>query len=138
MVPSCGCCNSGRVYNGHIMVALIETTSELGPRRAARGRRAAAMYPKGGTGIAAGGVGYSGAAAKSRPGVSAGFRAVGAINGLGLPPNALNSNGVNLHEYVGALAAVDQAGELRTGPPSRSRGIGRNGGPAPDGSRNGW
>ncbi len=40
------------------MVALNETTSELGPRRAARGGVAAATYPQGGTGIPSGTTNY--------------------------------------------------------------------------------
>ncbi len=101
MVPSCGCCNSGRVYNGHIMVALNETDSELGLRRAARGCRVTASCPQGGTSIAAGEVGCPGAAARSRC-LGTGFRGVGAINGFGLSPNALNINGANTYQFVGS------------------------------------
>ena len=111
-----GCDRAGRVYNGHIMVATIETTSELGLRRAARGCRVVAGGHQTGTGVAAGEVGYSGATAQFRC-LGTGFRAADGTNSFGLSPNALNSNRVNLHEYVVAMAAVDPAGALRTGPP---------------------
>ena len=104
-----------RVYNGHIMVALIETTSELGSRRAARGCRVVAGGHQGGTGIAVGGVGYSGAAAQSRC-LGTGFRAVDAISGLGLSPNALHINGADTYQFVmgNPVGMVDASGQSAT------------------------
>ncbi len=73
MVPSCGCCNSVRVYNGRIMVALNETASELGSCRSARSCRVTATYPQGGTGIPAGEMNYPGAAAHMQPAAATGL-----------------------------------------------------------------
>ena len=83
------------------MVATIETTSEPGPRRAARGGVAAATYPQGGTGIPSGEMNCPGAAAHMRPAAATGFRAVDATSGFGLSPNALNINGANTYQFVG-------------------------------------
>ena len=72
------------------MVALNETTSEPGLRRAARGGAAAATYPQGGTGIPAGEINYPGAAAQPPPSVSTGFRAVEGQVRLGRCATPLN------------------------------------------------
>ncbi len=107
------CCSSGRVYNVKIMIALNETTSEPGLRRAARGGVAAATYPQGGTGIPAGEINCPGAAAHMRSAAATGFRAVDGTNGFGSPPNALNINGTDTYQFVGSdpVGAVDASGD---------------------------
>ena len=97
------------------MVALNETDSELGLRRAARGCRVTATYPQGGTGIAAGGVNFPGAAARTIF-LGTGFRAVDGPNNFGLPPNALNINGANTYQFVGGdpVGMVDASGQSAT------------------------
>ncbi len=94
------------------MVALNETTSEPGLRRAARGGRVTATYPQGGTGIPAGEMNYPGAAAHMRPAAATGFRAGDATSGFGLSPNALNINGADTYQFVGSdpVDAVDPWG----------------------------
>ena len=94
------------------MVALNESTLEPGLRVGVRGCRAAAIYPKGGTGIAAGEVGYSGAAAQFRC-LEAGFRAADGTDGFGLSPNALNINGASTYQFVGSgpVGKVDARGQ---------------------------
>ncbi len=93
------------------MVATIETTSEPGPRPAARACRVTAEYPQGGTGIPAGEMNCPGAAAQSRS-LGTGFRAVDATNGFGLSPNALNINGADTYQFVGSdpVGLVDAMG----------------------------
>ncbi len=54
------------------MVALNESTSELGPRRTWRGYAVTAAHPQGGTGIPAGEMNYPGAAAHMRPAAATG------------------------------------------------------------------
>ena len=95
------------------MVALNETTSEPGPRRAARGGVAAATYPQGGTGIPSGEMNCPGAAAHMRPAAATGFRAVDVTSGFGLSPNALNINGANTYQFVGdgPVGRVDASGQ---------------------------
>ena len=94
------------------MVALNETDSELGLRRAARGCRVTATYPQGGTGIAAGGVNFPGAAARTIF-LGTGFRAADGTDGFGLPPNALNINGADTYQFVMSdpMSYSDPAGE---------------------------
>ncbi len=85
------------------MVALNETNAEPSSRRRiARGCRVAATYPQGGTGIPAGEINCPGAAAHMQPAAATGFRAVGATNGFGSPPNVLNINGANTYQFVGS------------------------------------
>ena len=105
-----GCGRAGWVYNGHIMVALIETASELGPRRAARGCRVVAGGHQTGNGIAAGEVNYPGAAAQFRC-LGTGFRAADATNGFSSSPSVPNTNGADTYPFVGN----DPAGKVEPG-----------------------
>ncbi len=107
-----GCGRAGRVYNGHIMVALNEKASELGRRLVVRGCRVTAAY-QGGTGIAAGDVGCPGAAAQSRY-LGTGFRAADGTNNFGLSLNALGFNGADTYQFVvsNPVGYLDPSGDI--------------------------
>ena len=95
------------------MVATIETTLELGLRRAGRGCRVAVTYPESSTGIAAGEVNFPGAAAQSGC-LGTGFRAVDATNNFGLSPSTLHINGADTYQFVGGdpVGKVDPSGRF--------------------------
>ncbi len=84
------------------MVALSETISEPGLRRAVPRCRVTAEYPQGGTGILDGEMNYLGAAAHMRPAAATGFRGVesgGVVRG---DPHPLNINAPVLQDTYSA------------------------------------